>query len=355
MEKSVWLLIILGMLLLGGVLAGMSYLSPLFEPFPQPTGPFAVGECFFGIQDTSKHTMVMVDLYYPSERGDTTQKFPYQPAALRALAYEKAVATNLPVWLWRYLVSGVMSYTKPEAPVSEKGLFPVIVFMPGIAGDSLYNVYIEELVSHGYVVVSLKVPGDVSVIVTPKKVIWLNEEFKKSIASGDREAIYAYRRAAHSRWKEILVKVLDKLEVLASMSGQPFYKKIDLTKIGLLGHSHGGGVVTDFCAQDERCISGVNMDGWTKGAQRTEGFDKPFLLLANEHGINELEELAKNMPSAEYKKIPGAGHGAFSDMVLLKQPLRWYLGITTDDPVKVRTAIQQELVNFFDRTLKQKK
>ena len=57
------------------------------------------------------------------------------------------------------------------------------------------------------------------------------------------------------------------------------------------------------------------------------------------------------MPTATYKKIPGAAHGAFSDMVLIKQPLRWYLGIVTDDPVKVRREIQKELVTFFNSTL----
>ncbi len=266
---------------------------------------------------------------------------------MKALIEIKSRSPWVPTLLWRYFLQDISSFAEVDAPVSDEGPFPVIIFMPGIAGDALYNVYLEELASHGYVVLALEPPGDVSVSIVGGDLIELNKEFQKSIDAGDREAIYAHRRKAHEVWKKDISATIKYLY-------DKGYKYLDLSRIGLLGHSHGGAVVTDYCAIDERCRSGVNMDGWTRGAHTTQAFDKPFLLLANEQGLTKLEELARNMPTAIYKKIPGAGHGAFSDMVLIKQPLRWYLGIVTYDPAEVRRVIQKELVTFFDRTLTKK-
>ncbi len=326
-----------------GVIGGALGAFSLFEEFPQPMGSYAVGIKRLTLPHDG-HSL-MADMFYPSDRTDKTKTFAYQPKKLKALIPVKAWTTGIPAFVWRHLLSGTESFVQQEAPVAQ-GPFPLIIFLPGIGGDPLYNIYLEDLASHGYVVLALEPPGDTSVSVTEDGIVELNKEFVESIEEGDREAIYAYRRKAHERWKEYIAAALAYLTDKA-------YAFIDLDRIGLLGHSHGGGVVTDYCATDDRCRAGVNMDGWTKGAHTTQGFDKPFLLLANEQGLDELEELAQNMPSAIYKKIPGAAHGSFSDTVLLRQPFRWYFATVTGDPTEVRKTIQKELVTFFDRTLKQ--
>ncbi len=169
----------------------------------------------------------------------------------------------------------------------------------------------------------------------------------------DRDAIYAYRKHAHDEWLKDIDVVRVFLEKVSADPQSPWYKTLDLSRLGLLGHSHGGGVVTDFCSKNDWCKAGVNMDGWTKTANTFEPFSTPFLFLANEKGMDELKKLADRMKSsARYKEIPCAGHAAFSDQILLKQPLRGLLGVNKGDSKCVRQEIRDELVRFFNRTLK---
>lgn len=350
------------LMLLCGLLI-MYNLCPLFGNFPQPTGQYAIGIDRFHVVDErriddrqlSGIREFMFDVLYPSSSPDKNRQFPYHPAKLKALAQIKTRRTLLPLWVWSLLLQGITSYAEPQAPVAMYGApFPLVIFLPGIAGDAFYHVYLEELASQGIIIAVLEPPFDVSVSIFPNnRIVGLDTTFQKSIDEGNRDAIYAYRERAHAEWLKDIKAVIKKIRIVTNNQKSPFYKKIDMTRIGLLGHSHGGGVATDFCAQSKHCLAGVNMDGWTKNANTTTGFKKPFLFLVNENGMDELTQLAKNMGSyGTLKKIPGAGHRAFSDMILIKQPLRWYLAPVTGDLDMVRRNIQHNLTTFFNKKLK---
>lgn len=355
---------IAGILIFTGIL--YSWMCPIMKQLPQPSGAFAVGKRTYHIVDQkhkderqpSGQEECMVQLYYPNAiKKQDASKYPYEAQKLDAYKKMKARGSNIPSFLWNCLLNGITSYAEPDAPVaSESAPFPVILFLPGIGSLSLYSGLLQEIASHGYVVVEIEPPFDVELVLFPEqRGVELDPVLAKAMVTSDRTAIYAYRAQAHARWLRYLSLTLDRLTTMNKDSTSPFYKKLDLDRLAILGHSHGGGVAIDFCAHNDLCKAGIDMDGWTKTANTDEPFSKPFLFLMNEKGLDEITKLAASMPeNAKKIEIPHAGHGAFSDLIFLKQPLAWYMGVATANPERVRQEIISQILAFFDRTLKKR-
>ena len=357
------------MLMMQKVLLGGTFLlimlvwlyCPLFKAFPEPTGRFAVGSRSFHYMDESRSDQrqpstrreVGVTLFYPSS-AEKGHRFPYQEDTIKALIELKARSSYVPHFLWSLLFSGITSFAQPDAPIAlQEAPYPLIIFLPGIGGEPLDNVYLEELASHGYIVAALAIPFDTAVTVLDGRIIGLDPDLASAIKKVDREAIYAYRTAAHHAWLGDCDLLLTKLEELDSQASSPFFKTVDWERLGVLGSSHGGGVAIDFCKLNKRCKAGVDMDGWTKTVNTTEGYTKPFLFLLSEGGLgDDIQTLANHMPLAHVKTISGAQHNSFGDYIQLKQPFAWYFGVTTGNPDRVRREIAQTLVKFFDSSLK---
>ncbi len=153
------LLKILLLIIALGTLSAALYFRPLFEEFPQPTGSYSVGIRRFSVATGSPR--FMVDMYYPSKHHKASTRYPYQPKKLAALKNIYAQITKVPAFVWSYLLSSTKSFAAQDAPYDKNGPFPLIIFLPGIAGDNLYNVYLEELASHGYVIAAIEPPGTI--------------------------------------------------------------------------------------------------------------------------------------------------------------------------------------------------
>lgn len=337
--------------------------SPIFNAFPEPSGSHGIGITLMSFKDANRPEIhshdpnarreIVVDFYYPAAQSN--KKYAYQPERIEVTKKVKAKYSKIPEFIWNQILSNIESYARPNAPIMNEGQpFPVIIFSHGISSDPYYNVYLEELASHGYIIASVYHPYDVQVVVFPDgRIIELDESFRTMIEHNDRQKIYEYRAQAHKIWLEDLKFVLDKLDQLNADKNSIFYQKLDLNRIGALGHSHGGGVVIDLVKSDDRVKAGIDLDGWTKTANTMQGFTKPFMFLQQEHGISELDELYRHMGKNAYNiKIKGAGHGAFSDFILLKWPLVAFFDVTHGDPNKVRQIISKLIQAFFDQHLK---
>lgn len=75
--------------------------------------------------------------------------------------------------------------------------------------------------------------------------------------------------------------VLNVLLDRKSESGR-FAGRIDVSRMGMLGHSLGGAAALRACQVDPRFKVGVDLDGDLWGTMQTEGLGGPFLVMLNE-------------------------------------------------------------------------
>jgi len=334
---------------------------PFFNEFPMPTGKYAVGiiskhwnNSILNYEPKERNEF-NVQIFYPSN-SDKIKKFPYQPEKIAAL--KKILPKNfvLPSFVWNCLLSNIYSYAQPNALIADHdNKYPIIIYLPGINSEDLHNLYLEELASHGYIIVAVEPPMDILVTVFPdNKLIEVDPILAKAVIENNREVIYKYRDKAHERWSKYIEFTISKLKELNENKTSAFYKKLDVNKIGIMGHSHGGAVALDFCQKNKLCKAGINMDGWTKTYNSTKYFYVPFLFMLSE-GMDQpgMNELLKNNQRSNYEQITiqGADHGSFNDGILQKN-LKRAFGISKKNYNKIRKEISEKIVSFFDKYLK---
>ena len=127
-------------------------------------------------------------------------------------------------------------------------------------------------------------------------------------------------------WTSDIAFVLDRLARLnASDSSGKFGGRLDLTRVGVFGHSLGGAVAAQFCHEDFRCRAGIDIDGAPYGSVIDAGLRQPFMFLLSDHGhesdpasvqiLSDIRSTYDRMPPDRRRlvTIRGAFHDTFSD------------------------------------------
>ena len=137
---------------------------------------------------------------------------------------------------------------------------------------------------------------------------------------------------------------------------------LDFTRIGVLGHSTGGGAAIQFCATDQRCKAGLGMDPYMDPVSNQildMGIQQPFLAMfseawADEVGRNNIifEKFIINSNDKLHRYyIEDTEHYDFTDMPAFS-PLAPYLGLKgTLDGNQVSKIINAYTLAFFERYL----
>ena len=189
--------------------------------------------------------------------------------------------------------------------------------------------------------------------------------------------------------------VLDKVEEINKTKTEKFYTKLDVNRIGMLGHSVGGIAAAHTCGIDARCKAGINMVGPILESCKPRPFDKPFMFLlgneetkifknpiteevigelgltkqtADDHGFNEtyrtaynigIPELLQSIHHDTYKiTFKGLDHMDFCDFMWLKHfPLfqKHNVNFLSNalDGYKSTHIANDYIIYFFDTYLKE--
>ena len=156
--------------------------------------------------------------------------------------------------------------------------------------------------------------------------------------------------------------MLDQLALVNSGAiPSPLTGRLDLARVGLYGHSTGGGAVVLACNQDKRCRAGLGMDAWLEPVPPpviAQGLAQPFLFMRSEVWATAknyalLNTLYTGAQSGAYRMtIRGTKHNDFSMLPLLT-PLAPVLGLKGPiDGQRGMAIITGYLLAFFDHTLK---
>jgi hypothetical protein len=146
----------------------------------------------------------------------------------------------------------------------------------------------------------------------------------------------------------------------------PFYKTLDLSRVGVYGHSTGGGAAIQFCGIDLRCKALLGEDPFMRPVSYEvldNGVRQPAFFMFSQRWADDANSrnnvlfrpfFAKSTHTYGAIYIEGTAHYDFSDLPLLS-PLAPQLGLK--GPIngkRVTIIVNDYLLSFFDATLKGK-
>lgn len=373
------------------IVAAIGWLLPIILPvfsLPAPNGPYRVGTESIHVQteqdepitkDPNDKRQLILKVWYPSTADvSSLQSEPYVGKSSRS---GFAMKYGLPANALNYL-DRVETFAFAGIPVADNS-FPVLVFSHGYGSKATgYYSLLTEIASQGYIVINMnhtyeslgatfpdgstaffdykfqrKISADGMLAMGP-----LIAAFKNNVPFEERHPIIQkavkgfYESQSVDRWANDIVTVIDLLEVW-NMNG--FLKdKLDLNKIGVFGHSNGGGAAGQAGLIDPRVKAAANLDGITWGNLIDTAYTIPFLYVsadwpAEHEDINSHIYINKSTDYFYETKVLTSGHPNFMDIPFMI-PVNSLAGTGEIDPYQGMEIINGLVTTFFDKHLKNK-
>ena len=356
------------------LLAVISVIGGTLLPVPKPykiTGPYQVGTTTAYMADSSRQEIygddpnapreIMVQVWYPAEPTRESLRSQWMPN-IKSAAPAIAEYIDLPSFALNHL-KYVKANAFLDAPLIQTNeTLPVLIFSHGWAGFKEQNIFqVEELASHGYVVVGINHTYGAILTVFPD-----GREIPRSpdaLPSGVTQAEYDVASNILVRqWVGDIGFVLDELATLEPNADLGVVAgKMNLGEVGIFGHSTGGGATAEFCATDLRCKAALTMDLWGEPVSDdviAGGLSQPIMLMHSEvWGSAKNHARVRTFVDASTGEvleftIRGTTHYDFSSLPLLS-PLASSIGLKgpIDGDLGLE-IINMYSVNFFDEYLR---
>lgn len=324
---------------------------------PEPTGPYAIGTTELHLVDAARQDPwvanrpreLMISVWYPARPSSNEPTAPYAGTHV-APDLASAMAGFLGLAGDTLDLAGTTTHAHQGAKAL--GRRPVLLYSPALGASRTVGTYqAEELASQGYVVVTIDHTYETPV------------EFPGGRVTGVEAPLW------HETFKdrEIPVRVADTRFVLDAL---------DLSRVGMYGHSLGGFTAAEAMLVDRRIAAGVNLDGSMKYERDDGTYDlsevvqrglrRPFLLFGGgtHSHLNDPAWAALWRNQRAWKldlNLPTGSHGAFADHQIVLPPLAKANGIpdeviaqalgtiTTERAVK---AVGSYVTAYFDQFLR---
>lgn len=311
------------------------------------TGPYSIGttryyfidenrpEIFTPEEDDNRE--VAIKIWYPAKDITGLIKAPYIE---KARERKRELPNNSPLTHSFFdKIEHVQSNSFYNAEITEsKEKYPIIFFSHAYnAGMSSNTILMEELASYGYITISIGHAYETSHFIKEDGTIKTfgngNEELtKRSIERRDSYSLQAkindtnddeelrliIQELMNNRpkimeslriWVEDISFIINKLEEI-NKTDDLFRGKLDLDKIGVIGHSFGGAAAGQACIVEKRCKAGVNLDGLQIGDMLDKPLEKPFMFMHHDN---------KNVINNKPNKIFFNQSLSFTYLLLIKE------------------------------------
>ena len=356
-------------------LLAVSTAIPILLPVPRiadPSGPYAVGTRIYELTDESRREIYsgvdearrfMIQVWYPSEAESSNQRASWMAEA-EIFAPAIAGQIDMPAYFLDHLALVKIPAYKDSNAAESTNPYPIILFSHGWNGFNAQNTgQALELASHGYVVIGVQHTYGAVITVFPNGDVALNNPN----ALPDGAPTEEYEAAAHilaDHWAGDLGYTLDFMSSQNEDTRSPFYKSLDLHRIGAYGHSTGGGAAIQFCGTDPRCKALLGQDPFMRPVSYDVidgGVTQPSFFMFSQSWADDVDSRNNELFNRFYPNvkepsgvisIDGSSHYDFSDLPLLS-PLTPQLGLKGPINGKlVTTIVNNYLLSFFDVTLK---
>jgi len=332
---------------------------------PKLTGSYSVGVTTMHLIDASRPENfttdptdvreIMVQLWYPIETTALGTKTEYMDYPTFQWLKNRSPIPLITIPNNAYLF--VRPHGRNETNIAT-GNFPVVIFSPGYDGVyQIYTSFIEDLVSHGFVVASINHPYVSGITVFPDgRTVGLAEVPTDPVARSE-----FFNMSLRSIVQDAKF-VLDTLTEM-NVTDPDFSGHFDLSKIGMYGHSFGGANTAVCCYEDAHFRAGLTLDGVFYQQFIPENITVPFLFMfAEARLINDstVMYMWNHTTDDTFKmNISGSTHYAFTDVgVLLSHlvpliPPRFLL-FGSIEPKRMVNITRTYVTVFFEVYLKGK-
>jgi hypothetical protein len=393
------LLVIAGSICIGSLVGIVSFILPILLPVFQlaaPSGPYQIGTVQYSWTDTTRQEIfsanptdrrrVVAQIWYPVKDDRSSARAPYVDDA-RAMsagltqALSSSGLVRLPSFFFDHF-RYVWTHAIPSAPIATgKASFPVLIYSSGFAGFRQASMFqVENLVSHGYVVVGLDQPYTAAAVAFP------NGQVVKGLAKSQVQPLVDQSISPAADAPKLngqplpngivpylaqdIAFTLDQLATLNSSDPNAILNgHLDLRHVGVFGVSLGAMVAGEACREELRLDACLMMDGAMPSDVVRFGLRLPGMWLTRPASDMQLEGWAekdieqtlstmqavysKARPGGSYAiSISGMFHLNFTDAPYYS-PFASRLGLT--GPIDGQRGF--EIVNayslaFFDESLK---
>jgi hypothetical protein len=256
---------------------------------PSPTGKYKVGRMSIELTDhdrleaystekEDKKRELVVWIWYPAASTPDSKRAIYLP--------DKWSEADL-VYGMKLGTTRFECHSFENVPVAAfQSIYPVLIFSQAGFSVLSYSAIIEEIASHGYIIVGINHTYDAPITVfSDGRVIPVSKEVMEGVNSraGSIKESFQFRAAVADYKTADIEFVVDQLEKIINKRSGVLAGRLDLTGLGVFGHSLGGNAALEFCRKDNRCKVAVNLDGANWNEVGKVGLKKPAMIIAAEH------------------------------------------------------------------------
>jgi hypothetical protein len=289
----------------------------------------------FTSDDPDDHREVMIQIWYPVDKNTETDRIDYMDDLTFQWLFERSPIPLITIPENAYEYIRPYSYDEPTIASNQEN-FPLIIFSHGY--DGVYQIYtslIEDLVSHGFIVASINHPYIAGIVVFP-----------------DGDIIRVTNVDANISLPSVVGDIKFVLDELININNNDtFFKgRLDLTKVGLYGHSFGGAATVICCYDDSRIKAGLTLDGYFSEEFLSEripkDFDKPILMMVAEGRLSDpgSNYIWNLLDKDVYKvEVKGSTHYGYTDIGIL---LKHFVPLIPSKPLGFGTINPKRLINI---------
>lgn len=358
---------------------------------PSPTGAFDVGTMTFVITDAERIEIYGLPEADPEAETrptiDETDEEEEDPGEPRKIVVQAWYPANVPdgvapaVWnpdldvvgpaLSRRLgfpgfflnhVDEVRSSAHPgEAPLD--GRLPVVLYSHGWTGFRTIALnQLESIASHGYLVLAADhTYGSIATqFPDTGEVAYLDDRALPDEETTDPDDYEDASEELVETFADDLILIIDQLEAGEDGALAAIADTADLERIGLFGHSTGGGAAARVCLIDERCDAVAGLDAWVEPIPDrfvARELQIPSMFIRSDEwrelpNDRRLRGMSERSPATSYWiGLQGAGHNDFV-LTPVFSPYADTLGLKGPIPSERVVPILDDYLNgFFDRYL----
>jgi hypothetical protein len=360
----------------------------LHEEFilPKVNGQFKVGRTTIYMMDKDRPALPgltdprewVVTVFYPADPEANATPGPYAEEPLNT-AYTENILTNESAGALDHIHSNAFWNSAADRSV---GKFPVLLFSPGGGEQPLfYSSLLEQISSHGYIIVAVPEPFDTPVIPLPDGRVlrsaqmtdWCKQnDLCQKAMKGDQAATEEITNVMKDDRAKDMMFTLTELENINHEN--PILAGIfDLDKVGVFGHSFGGASAVRIGQLDHRvnAVTVLDSDIYYVIPSDSKPLSQPVLYMTASN-IDEspqgLEAISKSNALADayfssgapyyFINIAGTTHQSFQPDAMFLAP---YISIGGENvtlnasdttPARITQVISTYVIAFFDQYLK---